>query len=602
MLTKDTIQFISGRVNQTLSYSRLMNKRNSEITRYRVQVPDDKLDLLTGMTLDNRYYVLSLLGQGGMSLVYKAKDLKTAEIVAVKCLRTQVLKDEMVVKRFKREADVLNRLNHPRIVQFFGYGTNNRGQPYFIMDYLIGTSLGEILRTQGALELGRFQDVFVQVAAAIGHAHKHGAIHRDIKPGNIMLVEKGQTNDYVKIVDFGIAKVTEGTQKLTRVGEVWGSPIYMSPEQCMGTTNVDSRTDIYSLGIVMYEALTGEVPFLGRNYADTMMKQISEDPQPFKQIRPNLDIPTELELIVFRAIQKKAEARYQTMGELKQDLERALNSRPDLVSKEPLLTSISGKHQVYTLPESEDAPIPFANDDELKRTADQLQIRNLESIASEMQQRITSDEIPQVSRKERLKPEGKPVSEPERRPVLKPQIHGDADLNFDPDDPDRSPFQLTGPQVIAASTDTHQSGGRGKAQAEERMKRSSTGEREMPKISSRTPGSRRKERASKSNLQSQSSEFNFPGRDSKEKQRTTYGAQTFEFSHKVDRTILIAILIVGTIVIVGGIWFANKGAFDGFLRENFFLYADEMQTTDKGDDKGSGSVDDPQPDTQETKK
>ncbi len=596
MLTKDTIQFILGRVSQTLSYSRRLNRRTDEITRYRVQIPDDKLDLLVGMTLDNRYYVLSLLGQGGMSLVYKAKDLKTAEIVAVKCLRTQVLKDEMVVKRFKREADVLNRLNHPRIVQFFGYGTNHRGQPYFIMDYLIGTSLGEILRTQGPLELGRFQDVFVQVSAAIGHAHKHGAIHRDLKPGNIMLVEKGQTNDYVKIVDFGIAKVTEGTQKLTRVGEVWGSPIYMSPEQCMGTTTVDSRTDIYSLGIVMYEALTGEVPFLGRNYADTMMKQISEEPQSFKQINPNLDIPVELELIVFRAIQKRPEARYQTMGELKQDLERSLNSRPDLISKEPLLTSISGRHSIYTVPEQEETPIPFEEDDELKRTSDHLQRRNVDSIASEKQLRITSDEIPQVSRREKL-------SAPEAKPVSQPQIHDQADLSFEPDDPNRKPFHLTGPQVIAASTDTGQtsaSGIREKTQDEERSKRLSTGEREMPRISSRTPGSRRKERASKSN-RSTPSPNSLPGQEAQEEQRrTTSGVQTWERSHKVDRTILLAILIVGTIVIVGGILFANRNSVESFLKENFFLYSDEMQpTTDKGDDKGSGSVDDPQPENKE---
>lgn len=114
------------------------------------------------------------------------------------------------------------------------------------------------------------------------HAHRQGAIHRDIKPGNIMLTRQGTTNDYVKVVDFGIAKMAEEAQRLTRMGEVWGSPIYMSPEQCMGAP-VDARSDIYSLGIVMYESLTGKVPFLGRNYADTMTKQISDDPAPFAE-------------------------------------------------------------------------------------------------------------------------------------------------------------------------------------------------------------------------------------------------------------------------------------------------------------------------------
>lgn len=461
MLTKDTLRFISRGFIRSLSGTIARNSETGELITYQILIPQDKLDLLVGITLEDRYYVLSLLGKGGMSLVYKAKDLKTGEVVAVKCLRTQVLGDEMVVKRFKREADVLNRLNHPRIVTFYGYGTNRRGQPYFVMDYLVGTSLGEILRTQGRLELGRFQDVFVQVAAAIGHAHKHDAVHRDIKPGNIMLVERGGTADYVKIVDFGIAKVTEGTQKLTRVGEVWGSPIYMSPEQCMGSTNIDARTDIYSLGVVMYEALTGEVPFLGRNYADTMMKQISEPPPPFKKANPNIEIPVELEQIVFRAIQKKPEERYQTMMEVKRDLERALNNSVEILPKQQSnLLSASGKHPITDI-------VPDYEVDARRITSDQLGKPRKEKSTSEMQQRVTSEDIPSFGSQDRLnktamktepanddrwaKPKPDAVKVPQR--TAPPDPVPELDFAPPPDD-QRMKFELTGPQVIAASTGT----------------------------------------------------------------------------------------------------------------------------------------------------
>ena len=294
---------------------------------YRIQIPNDFRDLLVGATLGSRYWVLSVIGRGGMSVVYKAKVKDTGKIVAVKTLRTAGMTDEMVVKRFQREAELLSRLNHPRIVNLHAYGSSAKGQPYFVMDYLVGENLTDLLGRENHLEPERFQDIFVQVCAAIEHAHRQGAIHRDIKPGNIMLTRQGATVDYVKVVDFGIAKMAEEAQRLTRMGEVWGSPIYMSPEQCMGAP-VDARSDIYSLGIVMYESLTGKVPFLGRNYADTMTKQISDDPAPFAQIRPDLSIPASLEKIVMSAMAKQPENRYESLGLMRKDLESALSAKP----------------------------------------------------------------------------------------------------------------------------------------------------------------------------------------------------------------------------------------------------------------------------------
>ncbi|MDZ4832180.1 MAG: protein kinase [Candidatus Melainabacteria bacterium] len=597
MLTKDTRRFVSRGFIRSLSGTVARKSDTGELVTYQILIPQDKLDLLVGITLEDRYYVMSLLGKGGMSLVYKAKDMKTGEIVAVKCLRTQVLGDEMVVKRFKREADVLDRLNHPRIVNFYGYGTNRRGQPYFVMDYLIGTSLGEILRTEGRLELGRFQDIFVQVAAAIGHAHKHDAVHRDIKPGNIMLVERGGTSDYVKIVDFGIAKVTEGTQKLTRVGEVWGSPIYMSPEQCVGG-GIDSRTDIYSLGVVMYEALTGEVPFLGRNYADTMMKQISEEPPTFKQANPKIEIPAELEAIVFRAMQKKPEARYQTMMEVKRDLEKALNNSVEILPKpQPSLLSVSGKHQITDV-------VPDYEIDSRRVTSDQLSNNvKIEKPASELQQRVTSEDVPRFGSQERLNQttlkSGPPAAESTIPPVAKPADMKPAraqaptpvpDLDFAPPEDKRTKFELTGPHIISASTDSvakpasrssPRASGQNLAQSRpgeitnDRQRIGGEG-RKKTTSSMRTP--RKNARTSRNRLPAGVA-------DKLEKDTARSGKYKPAIAKEgggVIKQLLIALLIFAA-VIVG---YANRDYFDSFVKEVFTFPGTQ---TSPGDTSSTGA-------------
>ena len=300
---------------------------SGRLPRYRVFIPSDAKDLLVGARVANRYYVLSVLGHGGMSVVYKARVMgKNSKIVALKTLRTQGLNDELIVKRFQREAELLSKLNHPRIVQVYDYGTTVRGQPYFVMDYLTGLNLSELLKKQGTLSVEKFRDIFSQVCGAVDHAHRCGVIHRDLKPGNIMLCKADGQSDFVKVVDFGIARFEEEAQRLTRLGEVWGSPIYMSPEQCMGAP-LDARSDIYSIGVVMYEALTGQVPFLGRNYVDTMTQQISTPPRPLTEVRPDLNLSAKIDSIVLRALAKEPDTRYQTMAELRDDIEKSI-SRP----------------------------------------------------------------------------------------------------------------------------------------------------------------------------------------------------------------------------------------------------------------------------------
>jgi len=309
--------------------------------RYRVRIPKDAKDSMVGMTLAGRYYVLSILGFGGMSVVYKAKTLgrTKARIVAVKTLRTKGLNDELVVKRFQREADLLSHLNHPRIVQVHEYGYTKRGQPYFVMDYLVGKNLASIIKTEGEISADRARTIFNQVCGAVDHAHRCGVVHRDLKPGNIMLMSLEGETDFVKVVDFGIARFEEEAQRLTRLGEVWGSPIYMSPEQCMGAP-LDARSDVYSLGIVMYEALTAQVPFLGKTYVETMSKQISEVPKSFSEVRPELVINPLLEQVVLKALNKEPEKRYQSMAELRIDLENAFPQVQEQRSK-PAQTRVS---------------------------------------------------------------------------------------------------------------------------------------------------------------------------------------------------------------------------------------------------------------------
>ena len=294
---------------------------------YQIKIPSNFRDMLVGQWLQGigRYYVLETLGMGGMSVVYKAKHLESKRIYAVKTLRMQAAGDELTVKRFQREAETLTYLNHPNIVRIHDYGKTIKKQPFFIMDFLTGDSLNDVLKKEKLISYERVQTIFMQVLAAVAHAHKTGLVHRDLKPGNIMLLKTRQQSDFVKVVDFGIAKFEEEAQKLTRMGEVWGSPIYMSPEQCMGS-QLDQRADIYSLGIVMYEALTGEVPFFGKNYVETMSKQIGEPARPPSQMNPRVKIPEKLERIIMRSLEKEPNKRYQRVEEMLDDLHKSVET------------------------------------------------------------------------------------------------------------------------------------------------------------------------------------------------------------------------------------------------------------------------------------
>jgi eukaryotic-like serine/threonine-protein kinase len=283
-------------------------------------------DPLLGTTLAGNYEIQEVIGHGGMGVVYKARHALMDRIVAIKMLQAQLISDSMSVKRFQQESQSASRISHPHVITVYDFGISPSGQPFIVMDYLQGISLADIIKEDGQIGVERSIKILSQACDALDHAHKMGVIHRDVKPTNFVLINYDDEKDFVKVVDFGVAKLMNETpdgQRLTQAGEVCGSPVYMSPEQCTGG-ELDQRSDIYSMGIVIYETLTGKLPILGKTMVDTMSKHISEMPPTFAQARPDLYIPERLEQVVFKALAKDPNDRHQSMDELRIDLENAI--------------------------------------------------------------------------------------------------------------------------------------------------------------------------------------------------------------------------------------------------------------------------------------
>ena len=280
---------------------------------------------LVGSVLSERYKILSLLGTGGMGSVYKAKQLLLDKIVAVKVLHGSVGSDEPErARRFRQEGKVISSLSHPNIVGALDFGVEN-GQAFLVMDYVDGSILYDVIMKCGHLEASRAVPIFTQICDAMQYAHSKGIIHRDLKPSNVMLVDEGDGKELVKLLDFGVAKLLkqdESAPALTKTGMVFGSPPYMSPEQCLGQ-QPDARSDIYSLGCVMYETLTGATPIGGQNSLEILHNQIGIMPVSFADVPRKLHVPASIESVVFKALAKKPEERCQSMAELKQDLLKA---------------------------------------------------------------------------------------------------------------------------------------------------------------------------------------------------------------------------------------------------------------------------------------
>jgi serine/threonine-protein kinase len=278
------------------------------------------MDTLVGRRL-GKYQIESLVGRGGMATVYRAHDTVLNRSVAIKVLDPALAIDPKAVERFRREAVTAANLEHPSIVRV--YDVQQEGNLHYIaMRYVHGTTLREILRDNGPLPLDAILTIIRPVAEALHYAHRHGVIHRDVKPGNILVEPDGS----VLLTDFGIARAADGSQSgLTATGNVMGTADYLAPEQISGRP-ADPRSDIYSLGIVLYEMLTGVTPFAGENTATILYKQVYENPPPLRAINPRL--PVELQPIIDRALAKNPNLRYPDALELARDLEEVARWLP----------------------------------------------------------------------------------------------------------------------------------------------------------------------------------------------------------------------------------------------------------------------------------
>ncbi|MCL6593421.1 MAG: Stk1 family PASTA domain-containing Ser/Thr kinase, partial [Alicyclobacillus sp.] len=278
--------------------------------------------------LGGRYDLQEEIGGGGMAVVYRALDTLLGRQVAVKMLRTQYASDEEFVQRFRREAQSAARLSHANIVNLYDVGVSAEGQYYLVMEYIDGPTLKAVIRARAPLPVKEAVDIAMQVCDALQHAHNHGIIHRDIKPHNILLTQSGQ----VKVADFGIARANTGNTITHPQGDsVLGSVHYFSPEQARGAAT-DVKSDIYSLGVVLYEMLTGRLPFSGDSPVSVALKHLRDPFVEPRQINP--DIPQSVENVILRCLVKDPELRYPDMAAVRRDLEEAL-LRPHVPKYQP---------------------------------------------------------------------------------------------------------------------------------------------------------------------------------------------------------------------------------------------------------------------------
>jgi len=278
---------------------------------------EPELDLLTGTVVAGKYRIDELIGRGGMGAVFRATNLAIGKRVALKFLCREAALDRDAVARFQREAEAASTVESAHIVQIFDSGTTDDGRPFLVMELLRGEDLRQRLRREGRLAPNDAVRIAAQVARALRRAHEAGIVHRDLKPDNVFLCERDDDPAFVKLVDFGISKVArrEATaDALTRRGVVLGTAFYMAPEQAQALPDVDGRTDLFSLGAILYETLTGEPPHHGRVYESVLIDICTKDAPPLRDRAP--DVPEPLARVVHRALERDRARRFQTAEEL----------------------------------------------------------------------------------------------------------------------------------------------------------------------------------------------------------------------------------------------------------------------------------------------
>ncbi len=295
-------------------------------------------DRLVGQTLDRRYIVERKIGEGGMGVVFAVRHNVIERPLAIKVLKREVMRDSATISRFKREAQAASRIGHPNIVDVTDFGETPDGMTYSVMEFVDGQTLAAAIKHGAPFPAERVIRVASQIARALEAAHNKGIVHRDLKPENVFLVDREGRPDFVKIVDFGIAKVqpvenAPTTPRLTRAGAVFGTPEYMAPEQAAGRGDTDRRVDVYALGTIMYEMLVAKVPHKGGSMMQTIAMQMLDPITTPSQVHPDLAIPPALEAIVMKALAKPRDQRYQTMAELLTAFEHV-----DLTTPSPTLS------------------------------------------------------------------------------------------------------------------------------------------------------------------------------------------------------------------------------------------------------------------------
>ncbi|MBX9720072.1 MAG: serine/threonine-protein kinase [Candidatus Obscuribacterales bacterium] len=289
---------------------------------------------MIGKILLERYRLDTLLGQGATSDVFKAFDLTLHRNVAVKLLTRSVHSTDKSYERFLREARLTSSLSHPNIVSIFDYGVFDESQPFLVTEFLDGITLQDVLDKDNHIESKRAIPIFKQIANGLAHAHAAGIVHRDVKPSNIVLISNGVETEFVKIIDFGFVRVIapgKEMQKLTHEDSILGSAFYVSPEQCAGKM-ADECSDVYSLGCLMYECLTGVPPICGENLLETLHMHINTEAINLSQTREGINLPTGLESLIMRCLEKEPAKRPQTMKEI--------NSALSACEKEPIAGAV----------------------------------------------------------------------------------------------------------------------------------------------------------------------------------------------------------------------------------------------------------------------
>jgi serine/threonine-protein kinase len=305
-------------------------------------------DPLIGQTLAGKYKIEKLIKQGGMGAVYRGKHVLMDKTVAIKVLKPSLAGDDAVVARFSREAKAASKISHPHAVSVTDFGEAENGVVFLVMEYLDGRTLKEVVTSEGPLRLNRAVNIVRQVAGALDAAHSQGVIHRDLKTENIMLV-RHNGDEWSKVLDFGIAKILQphghGESDITHANLVVGTPQYMSPEQCSQSGALDARSDVYSLGIIVYEMLAGRAPFAGESATAIMMKQVQDPAPSVLSARP--DLPEAVDGVIKKALAKQPIDRYQSAGELSSDLMRAASIE---AASDPALTALTAAQTVPNTP------------------------------------------------------------------------------------------------------------------------------------------------------------------------------------------------------------------------------------------------------------